>query len=268
MTSNDPASIKSIIEILLSKKGCPWDREQTHQTLAKHLREEAAEVLDAVAKHDPSIPSSEAHLCEELGDLWLQVVFHACLADQRKAFDLHDVEAMVVEKLLRRHPHVFGQVIAKNSDQVLENWQAIKEKEKGNVQRDGLLENIPQNLSSMDVAMEIGHICAKVGFDWADIDGVMEKVREEIIELKDEVEPIRLEEEFGDVIFSLLQWARHKKIDPDLALRRQMERFKQRFKYVEECAIKMGGWENCSIEQMETAWQKGKTASNSYNRTQ
>jgi len=255
-----PITLRAIMDRLRAPGGCPWDREQTHVTLARSLREEAAEVLDAIAEHIPNEPKTEAHLCEELGDLWLQVVFHACLAEERGAFDLHDVETMVVKKLLRRHPHVFGEVLAENSDQVLANWQAIKrsERESSGQSESGLLEKMPTDLSSIDEAVEIGRKCANVGFDWPDVRGVLEKVKEEIAELTAENNQDRVEEEFGDVLFSLIQWARYKKIDPDLALRRQMARFKQRFKYVENCANDASGWENINLDQMEAAWETAK----------
>jgi len=256
-----PVTLKAIMNRLRAPDGgCPWDREQTHVSLAKFLREETAEVLDAIAKHRPNEPETEAHLCEELGDLWLQVVFHACLAEERGTFDMHDVETMVVEKMIRRHPHVFGDVHAENSDEVLANWQAIKrvERENSGQNESGLLEKNLANLSSVDEAVEIGRRCANVGFDWPDVRGVLEKVKEEIAELTAENDHDRVEEEFGDVMFSLIQWARYKKIDPDLAMRRQMERFKRRFKYVETCASEAGGWENVNLEQMETAWKRAK----------
>jgi uncharacterized protein YabN with tetrapyrrole methylase and pyrophosphatase domain len=234
--------------------------------------------LDAIAGLDDS-ETADARLCEELGDLWLQVAFHACLAAERGGFDIHDVERAVVEKLIRRHPHVFAEkhgctaadtqksaeasepsgLQAENSDQVLANWQAIKAAERtegGN--SPGLLDGIPNSLSSLDEAMEIGRLCEKVGFDWPGVDGVLEKVKEEIAELSAESAIDRVDEEFGDVLFSLVQWARHKKIDPDLALRRQLRRFKQRFRSVESRAQEAGGWGNICLEEMERAWVKGK----------
>jgi nucleoside triphosphate diphosphatase len=258
---------------LRAPNGCPWDREQTHQSLAECLREEASEVLDAIAalhSDGPNDPSLYRHLCEELGDLWLQVAFHACLADEAGRFDMHDVEKMVIKKLVRRHPHIFGDCVAEDSDQVLANWQVIKEKEKierGESMQKGLLEKMPASLSSLDTAMEIGHQCAKVGFDWPNIDGAMEKVAEELAELQEEYgkdnrdnkhSQTRVEAEFGDLLFSLVQWARHKKIDPDLALRKQMARFKQRFAHVEKMAQSAGGWGNTDLAQMEAAWQEAK----------
>lgn len=240
--------------------GCPWDLKQDHQTLARYLREEAAEVLEALAEHRPGEAALEAHLCEELGDLWLQIAFHAQLAADRGAWDLHDVERAIVEKLVRRHPHVFAAVAVEGADEVLTNWTAIKREERGlgEDHEPRLLEGIPATLSPMDEALEIGRRCAKVGFEWPDLEGVLDKVKEEVAELQAESDPVRVEEEFGDVLFSLMQWARKKGVDPDLALRKQMVRFKTRFAAVEDDARAHGGWEQRDLDQMEAAWQAAK----------
>ena len=241
--------------------GCPWDLKQDHASLAKYLREEAGEVLDALAEHVPGESESERHFCEELGDLWLQVAFHAQLAQERGAFDLQDVEAMVVEKLVRRHPHVFGEVVVDGAEGVLVNWAAIKTEEKagrGEATEKRLLDGIPASLSPIDAALEIGRRCAKVGFEWPDLEGVLDKVREEIEELQAESEPDRVESEFGDVLFSLIQWARYKGVDPDRALRRQMGRFTHRFQGVEDFALSHGGWAEQNLEGLEAAWQEAK----------
>lgn len=241
--------------------GCPWDLKQDHQTLAKYLREEAAETLDALADHVPGDPEKERHLCEELGDLWLQVVFHAQLAQERGAWDLHDVERTIVEKLIRRHPHVFADIDVADAEEVLVNWKAIKLEEKAELGHDiapRLMEGIAKSLSPLEEALEIGHRCAKVGFEWPDMEGVLDKVKEEIAELSVESEPQRVEEEFGDVLFSLVQWARKKGVDPDRALRRQMHRFKSRFAQVEDFALENGGWEQQDLERLEAAWQRAK----------
>jgi MazG family protein len=241
--------------------GCPWDLKQDHQTLARYLREEAAEVLDALAAHVPGDSEKERHLCEELGDLWLQVAFHAQLAGERGAWDLQDVEAMVVAKLVRRHPHVFGEVEVDGAEGVLANWAVIKGEEKaerGEEARTRLLDGIPHSLSPIDSAMEIGRRCAKVGFEWPDMDGVLDKVKEELAELQAESAPDRVESEFGDVLFSLIQWARYMGVDPDKALRRQMTRFRGRFSHVEDFALANGGWEQQNLEGMEAAWQAAK----------
>jgi MazG family protein len=253
-----PATLPALMAALRHPtSGCPWDLEQDHQSLAKYLREEAAEVLDALAAHLPGDAASERHLREELGDLWLQVVFHARMAADRGAWDLHDVERAVVEKLVRRHPHVFGDVDVNGSEDVLTNWDAIKQEERGGAER-RLLEGMAASLSPLEEAMEIGKKCAKVGFEWPDLDGVLDKVKEEVGELQAETDPQRVEEEFGDVLFSLVQWARKKGVDPDRALRRQMLRFRERFQAVEDDARNNGGWEARSLEQMEAAWQAAK----------
>ncbi len=242
------------------ERGCPWDLKQDHQTLAKYLREEAAEVLEALAAHRPFDEAREAHLCEELGDLWLQIAFHAQLAEERGSWDIHDVDQSVVDKLVRRHPHVFAEVAVEGAEGVLTNWAAIKREEKGlhDNHQPRLLEGIPATLSPMDEALEIGHRCAKVGFEWPDLEGVLDKVKEEVAELQAESDPVRVEEEFGDVLFSLMQWARKKGVDPDVALRRQMARFRARFEHVEDDARAAGGWEHRNLEQMEAAWQAAK----------
>jgi MazG family protein len=242
--------------------GCPWDLEQDHQSLARYLREEAAEVLDALAAHVPGNAAAERHLCEELGDLWLQVVFHAQMAADRGAWDLQDVEQAIVDKLVRRHPHVFGETAAvQGAEEVLVNWDAIKAQERADQGQGGdrrLMAGLAASLSPLEEAMAIGKRCASVGFEWPDLEGVLDKVKEEIGELQAEVEPQRVEEEFGDVLFSLVQWARKKGVDPDRALRRQMLRFKGRFERVEDDARAHGGWDQRTLEQMEAVWQAAK----------
>lgn len=259
-----PATLRAILSALRDPEyGCPWDLEQDHHSLARFLREETAEVLDALASHEPGAPDREAHLREELGDLWLQVVFHAQLAEERGAFDLHEVERGVVDKLIRRHPHVFGEVSVTGSEDVLVNWRAIKAEEKaqqGQEQPKGVLDRIPHSLSPMEEAMEIGRACAKVGFEWPDLEGVLDKVVEEVRELQAETERDRVEAEFGDVLFSLCQWARKKGIDPDLALRRQMTRFRSRFQRVEQRAQELGGWEGRTLAELDAAWEEAKRA--------
>jgi MazG family protein len=255
-----PTTLRAVMAALRKPEtGCPWDLKQDHQSLVRYLREEAAEVLDALAAHVPGDAAREAHLCEELGDLWLQIAFHAQLAADRGAWDLHDVEAAIVGKLVRRHPHVFAEVAVEGAEEVLTNWAAIKREEKGlHGEEPRLLEGIPASLSPLEEALEIGRRCAKVGFEWPDLEGVLDKVKEEVGELQAESDPVRVEEEFGDVLFSLMQWARKKGVDPDVALRRQMQRFRARFAHVEDDAREAGGWERRDLDQMEAAWQAAK----------
>ena len=258
----EPTTLRAVMAVLRTPEtGCPWDLKPDHQSLARYLREEAAEVLEALAAHRPSDPATEAHLCEELGDLWLQVAFHAQMAADRGAWDLHDVEQAVVEKLVRRHPHIFGETAVAGAEEVLTNWAAIKREEKGGAPEPRLLADIPSTLSPLDEALEIGRRCAKVGFEWPDLEGVLDKVKEEVAELQAESDPVRVEEEFGDVLFSLMQWARKKGVDPDVALRRQMLRFRTRFTAVEDDARAHGGWEARTLDQMEAAWQAAKRRS-------
>ena len=257
-----PSTLRAVMSALRAPEtGCPWDLKQDHQSLARYLREEAAEALDALAAHVPGDAAREAHLCEELGDVWLQVAFHAQLAAERGAWDLHDVEAGIVAKLVRRHPHVFADVAVDGAEDVLANWAALKREEKGLPSDEPrLLEGIPASLSPLEEALEIGRRCAKVGFDWPDLEGVLDKVKEEVAELQAESAPDRVEAEFGDVLFSLVQWARQKGVDPDRALRRQMDRFRRRFARVEEDAQARGGWEGRTLEEMEASWQAAKQA--------
>jgi MazG family protein len=257
-----PKTLRAVMSALRKpEEGCPWDLQQDHHTLERYLREEAAEVLDALAALVPGNPEKERHLREELGDLWLQVLFHAQLAQERGAWDIHDVERDIVAKLVRRHPHVFADIDVDGADEVLVNWAAIKKEEKIELGHDTdprLLDGIAKSLSPLDEALEIGKRCAKVGFEWPDLEGVLDKVREEIAELQAESEPQRVEEEFGDVLFSLVQWARKKGVDPDRALRRQMQRFRARFASVEDHALAHGGWEGQTLETLEAAWQAAK----------
>lgn len=257
-----PSTLCAVMAALCKPEtGCPWDRQQTHQTLARHLREEAAEVLDALAALVPGDLEKERHFREELGDLWLQIAFHAQLAQERRAWDIHDVERDIVRKLVRRHPHVFSEVEVEDAEEVLVNWAAIKKEEKAELGHDTdprLLDGIAQSLSPLDEAMEIGKRCAKVGFEWPDLNGVLDKVKEELDELQAEETLDRVEDEFGDVLFSLVQWARKKGVDPDRAMRRQMQRFRDRFKHVEDFATSRGGWDRQDLESLEAAWQQAK----------
>jgi MazG family protein len=166
-----------------------------------------------------------------------------------------------VAKLVRRHPHVFANIDVEDAEEVLVNWAAIKKTEKAELGHDTdprLLDGIAKSLSPLDEALEIGKRCAKVGFEWPDLEGVLDKVREEIAELQAESELQRVEDEFGDVLFSLVQWARKKGVDPDRALRRQLQRFKSRFEKVEAFAQTNGGWEKQELEGLEAAWQAAK----------
>ncbi len=222
---------------LLAPDGCPWDREQTMQSLKKYVLEEACEVLDAV---DSGVPAA---LCEELGDLLLEVVFLGELARKQGWFGPDDVVRGIVDKLVRRHPHVFGEVQVSGSGDVLRNWELIKAQEK---QGRGLLESVPKSLPGLVRAQRIGEKVEKVGFDWPDVQGSRAKVTEELGELDHaaaEGDRERAEEELGDVMFALVNLARHLGLDAEGALRKTIHKFETRFAHVEKRVRETrGGW--------------------------
>jgi tetrapyrrole methylase family protein/MazG family protein len=221
-----------IMHRLRSPGGCPWDREQTHQSLARNLLEEAHETLEAIDSGDPD------RLQEELGDLLLQVVFHAEMAMQEATFDIDDVAEGITTKLIRRHPHVFGDVSVDSASEVLVNWERIKTEEKGEHPID---EEIPASLPALARASKVQRRAAGFGFDWRSSDGAIGKVHEELSELEevmasDAPARNRLEDELGDVLFAATALARTLDLDPETALRKATRRFAGRFERMRERA--------------------------------
>ena len=200
--------------------GCPWDHEQTHRTLGRHLLEETHEVLDAIDAGDPD------RLRDELGDVLLQVVFHAQMAAEEGAFDVDDVARATVEKLIRRHPHVFGEVHVSGADEVLVNWEQIKAEETG---EQPVEDDIPPTLPALARASKVQRRAAGWGFDWRTTDGAMAKLREEVDELAAATTPEESEEELGDVLFAVAAVARRLGVDPESALRRTTTKFAGRY---------------------------------------
>ena len=257
--------LAEIIAQLRAPGGCPWDREQTHTTLRTHLLEEACETMDAIDGGD------DAHLCEELGDLLMQPVLHAQIAAEENRFDIVDVIEGISEKLVRRHPHVFGEVTVADSGEVLTNWDAIKKQEKaqrGQTQ-DSILSGVPGTLPALMQALEISKKAAKIGFEWPDIAGVLAKVHEELAELeaelaafpdtKNEAAQQRIAEELGDLLFTTVNIARWQKINPELALRDTVARFKNRFEHMEAAARVHGlNLENLTPGQWDELWEAAK----------
>ena len=243
------------MKTLRSDKGCPWDREQTHESLRPYLIEEAYEVLDAIDAKDDN------ELKIELGDLLLQVVFHAQLAHEEGLFSIDDVSSAVSEKLIRRHPHVFGDAKADTSDQVLTNWEKIKQSEKGPGKK-SVLDGLPSHLPALLKAFRIQEKVARVNFDWQDIKAVFGKIREEISELEeahDSTDQAAQEEEFGDLLFSLVNLARHLKVTPEDALRFTNEKFIRRFNYIEEKMSLTGeSMDDATLEQLDLLWDEAK----------
>ncbi len=254
------ARLVSIMRRLLASDGCPWDREQTFETLRKYVLEEACEVIDAIDAGDRKA------LREELGDLLLQVVFQAELARREGAFAIDDVVAGIVDKLVHRHPHVFGNLDAKDAEEVLRNWEKLKAKEKG---ERGILGGVPRSMPALTRAQRIGEKVARVGFDWADARGSRAKVAEEIGELDRAIEggdPSQIEEEMGDVLFALVNLSRHVHVDAEGALRRTIDKFTKRFGHVEKRVREVhGGWgdagggeQHLPLEVLDGYWDEAK----------
>ncbi|MEX2323009.1 MAG: nucleoside triphosphate pyrophosphohydrolase [Acidimicrobiia bacterium] len=238
---------------------CPWDREQTHHSLAKHLLEEAHEVLESIERLPAEAPlgapdvAGYVELEEELGDLLIQVVLHATLASEAGMFGIEEVAEGVRRKLVTRHPHVFGTVDATTPEQVMANWEAIKQDEKG---RHSRLDGIPVGLPALARAFETQARAASVGFDWPSVEGPLDKVAEEVAELA-EAEGSGRSDEFGDLLFSLVNVARHLGIDPEQALRRTVARFERRFRAIEA----EGDIRGLTLAEMDERWERAKGTS-------
>lgn len=241
-----------VMERLRAPDGCPWDREQTHETLKTQLLEECYEVLEAIEDRDTK------GLQEELGDVLLQVVFHAQLAKERGSFDFDKVAQGIADKLIRRHPHVFGDQKLETSEQVLETWQQLKQKEKP--ERTSVLDGVPKTLPALMHAQEIQKKAARVGFDWKESREVMEKVREEVHELEEVLDDQeKFEDEVGDLLFVAVNLARHGKIDAEEACRKATQKFIERFKTVEKLRENNGKpWEAFTPTELEALWQEAK----------
>lgn len=253
--------LKEIITHLRSPEGCSWDREQTHQSIRKHLIEEMYELLEAIDDDDPEA------MCEELGDLLLQIMLHAEIEAEIGAFNIDDVIAGLNEKLIRRHPHVFGHQHAEDAEQALQSWQAIKAEEKklkGDIAADtSQLSGIPRNLPSMMSALALQKRAAEVGFDWTELADVFDKVDEELAELKavayqEEVDDMQAEE-LGDLLFAAINVARFLNIDPEAALAATNRKFMSRFSYIEKMLRLKGlDFEQTNLIEMEAWWQEAK----------
>lgn len=255
------ANLPRLVEImrrLLAPGGCPWDQAQTPQSLRRYVLEEACEVIDAIDREDPRA------LCEELGDLLLQVVFQTEIARCGGHFGPDDVVDGICDKLERRHPHVFGNVKVDGPEQVHRNWERIKAEEK---QGRRVLDGVPRSLPALARAQRLGEKAARVGFDWPDRSGVREKVDEELRELDEAIasdDPEAVREELGDALFALVNLARHVGVDAELALQDTSRKFARRFAAVEaQVQRRHGGFEQAretlDIETLESYWQAAKT---------
>ncbi len=247
--------LKAIMHRLRAPGGCPWDAEQTHESIVPNLIEEAYETVDAVQR------ANDTDMAEELGDLLLQVVFHCEIAEEQKRFDLNDVARTISEKLVRRHPHVFATSSADDSDAVLRQWDEIKRKEKGEKEVP-YLHGVGKGLPALVRASKLQKKAAKVGFDWPVETGVLSKIREELCELQSAIDSQNLsdvEEELGDLMFSVVNLARFRKIDPEILMAQANTKFENRFGLMESL-LKAAGkpLAEASFEEMEEAWLKAK----------
>lgn len=247
--------LQEIISIL--RKECPWDREQTHDTLRTCMLEEAYEVIDAIENRDME------NLREELGDVMLQVVFHANLAEENGVFNLSNVINDECEKMIRRHPHVFLQEIDNNStkslDKALEKWEDVKAREKKSTTQTEVLEGVPKALPALTRASKVQKKAAEVGFDWDDSQGAFDKIKEETTELMAATERTDIEEELGDLLFSVVNAARFLKVDPENALNAATKKFTRRFAYVEKESLACGKQlKDMSLYEMDQLWNLAK----------
>lgn len=241
---------------LRAPDGCPWDREQSFESIQRFTLEETYEVIDAIERRDYSA------LQEELGDLLLQPVFHAQMAAEAGLFNISDSLNSINEKLIRRHPHIFGDVQVSGSAEVLSNWDAIKSKEKGH-QHQGLLDGVHQAQPALMESLAISKKAAKVGFEWPSLDAVLDKVKEEIAEFeaaRASGDALHTEEELGDLLFTIVNLARWAKVDPEQALRRTNRKFRQRFAHLESRVAQAGKTvEVTPLDELESYWQEAKT---------
>jgi len=254
--------LQEIIDELRGPKGCPWDRAQNLRDMSRYLLEEVSEAADAV---EASQGRPTMQVSEELGDILMNILLSAKIAEDEGGFDIAHVADGISEKLIRRHPHVFGQTRADGIPQVLANWNAIKEEEKAEsgsgTRQDSLLDRVPRSLPPLERSYELSLQAAKVGFDWPDARGALQKVLEEIDEVRAHMEGSAagtgssLEAELGDLLFAVVNLCRKLQIRPDVALRRTLKKFCGRFRAIEE---QIPDLRNATLEQMEAIWQQAK----------
>jgi tetrapyrrole methylase family protein/MazG family protein len=259
-TMNSTYTFEQLLDIMRKLRapgGCPWDAEQTHESLTRYLLEETYEVIEAIDEKSPQ------HLQEELGDLLLQPVFHAAIAEESGSFTINDVISTLCDKLIRRHPHVFGNLEIKTSEQQTENWEKIKKLEKGD-ERPSALSGVPTHLPALMKAHKISEKASRVGFDWEHADQVFAKVMEELHEFEEAWaggNPSRMEDELGDLLFAIANLGRFLSLNPEEALRKTITRFEKRFRHVEtELKTKGVPMQSATLEEMDVLWEEAKRA--------
>ena len=249
----------AIMKILRAPGGCPWDREQTHASIRRDLIEETYEVIEAIDRENADM------LVEELGDLLMQVVFHAEIETEKGVFDFDDVADGICKKLIVRHPHVFGDVTVSGSAEVLRNWDAIKMETKHQKTVSETIASVPRELPALMRAQKVQKKAAKVGFDWPDVSGALEKVREETAEVSealDTEDPDKRKEELGDLLFAVVNVCRFAHVDAEEALTAATDKFSSRFAFVEDSVLKAGKKpEDCALEELDGFWEEAKKRS-------
>ena len=243
------SDFRKIIEVLRSPGGCPWDIEQTHESIRRNLLEEAYEVCEAIDE------KRTEHLREELGDLLMQIIFHSRIEEEKGTFNLDDVADSACKKLIYRHPHVFSNVDVSGSEEVIQNWDELKKKEKSQTTVTKTMTDVAESLPALWRAEKIQKKAKKVGFDWPEVSSAMDKLHEELAELEQaqtQGDKAHIEEELGDLIFSAVNVARFMDIDPETALHKSCDKFIKRFEYVETEATKSGReLKNMTLEEMD-----------------
>ncbi len=253
-THYEISDLLKIVELLRGENGCPWDREQDHHTIRKNFLEETYEAVEAIDKEDPAL------LQEELGDVLLQVVFHARMEEEAGRFGFSDVCDGICKKLVERHPHVFGEVTVSGTGEVLSNWEQIKQKSKGQKTASETLRSVPAVLPALMRSEKVQHRAAKAGFDYTDCGWAMRDLESELSELKEAIaegEQAHIEEELGDLLFSAVNVARFVRTDPENALTNSCEKFIRRFEQVETLARERGiDMKTTPIEELDRLWKE------------
>jgi tetrapyrrole methylase family protein/MazG family protein len=245
------ATLVDIIARLRAPDGCPWDRKQTHASLRENLLAEGYEVLEALDEGD------SAKLCDELGDLLMQIVLHSQIASEAGEFELGDVIKSINAKLIHRHPHIFGVAKVQNAEEVAHNWEVLKGEERG--AEASILESVPQQMPALGYSQEVQRRVAQVGFDWEDVDGVIDKLTEEAGELKQAETKEQRAQEFGDLLFTLVNVARRLGVDSEAALRQANRKFYRRFTYMEKVCRRRGvSIGDLSFAEQNALWEEAK----------
>lgn len=252
----DLGDLVKVMERLRGPNGCPWDKKQTHESLMQYLVEESYEVLEAIEEKDME------KLCEELGDVLLQVVFHSRIAMESGKFDIYDVTDSITQKMINRHTHIFGEDVCNTADEVLGNWEEIKRKEQQHKTITDVLKHVPKHMPALMRSYKVQDKAARVGFDWDSIEGAIFKVNEELQEFREvykSEEYGKIIEELGDLLFAVVNVCRFAKVMPEFALHSTTEKFIKRFEYIEKKAIEKGKeLEEMTLNEMDALWNEAK----------